>query len=63
MRFKNWENGPDELRAPDGFFYFRKVRHNVPPNDFLARALAKMDYRKIKRIFEEKVRKAILRGR
>lgn len=63
MRFRDWDNGPSHLRAADGFFYFRKVRHNIPPNDFIARSLAKMDYRKVKRIFEESVRKAILRGK
>jgi hypothetical protein len=63
MKFRDWERGPEELRAPDGFFYFRKVRHDIPPNNFLGRALAKLDYRKVRRIFEENVRKAILRGR
>jgi hypothetical protein len=63
MKFDDWDGGPDELRAADGFFYFRRVKHNIPPNNFVNRALAKMDYRRIKRIFEEKIRKAILKGK
>ena len=43
MRFNNWPNGPDELRANDGFFYFKRVNH--PPiegNDFVGRAIARL---------------------
>lgn len=26
LRFQ-WENGPDTMRSPDGFFYFKEVNH------------------------------------
>mgnify|MGYP006935471049 CR=1 FL=1 len=43
MRFSNWDKGPDEFRASDGFFYFKRVNH--PPiegNDFIGRAIARL---------------------
>lgn len=40
MKFSNWPNGPDELRAPDGFYYFRRVKHPASEgNDFIGRAI------------------------
>lgn len=43
MRFSNWPNGPDELRAKDGYYYFKRVNHpKIEGNDFVGRAIARL---------------------
>ena len=58
MVFSDWPNGPDELRNAAGYFIFKRVRHKIPPNNFIERTTEKSE-KVIIEIFNRKLKEVI----